>query len=57
MINYFKTYLKYYLENDEGQSMVEYVLIIGLVAILLIGVVTAFGDVLIAKFQLIIGNL
>jgi len=45
MINYFKTYLKYYLENDEGQSMVEYVLIIG------------FGDVLIAKFQLIIGNL
>ncbi len=57
MINYFKTYLEYYLGNDEGQSLVEYVLIIGFVALLIIGIVTAFGDAIGAKFQEFIDNL
>ncbi|MDM8534238.1 Flp family type IVb pilin [Clostridiaceae bacterium HSG29] len=57
MINYFKTYLKYYLGNEKGQSLVEYVLIIGFVALLIIGIVTAFGDAIGAKFQLFIDNL
>jgi len=50
MLNYFKTYLSYYLGNEEGQGMVEYVLIIGLVAIAIIGLVIVFGDALGAKF-------
>ncbi|MEA1973932.1 MAG: Flp family type IVb pilin [Bacillota bacterium] len=51
MLNYFKTYLSYYLGNEEGQGMVEYVLIIGFVALVLIGVVTVFGTTIQAKFQ------
>jgi Flp pilus assembly pilin Flp len=51
MLNYFKTYLSYYLGNEEGQGMVEYVLIIGFVALVLIAVVTVFGTTIQAKFQ------
>ena len=51
MLNYFKTYLSYYLGNEEGQGMVEYVLIIGFIALVLIGVVTVFGTTIQAKFQ------
>jgi len=50
MINYFKTYLSYYLGNEEGQGMVEYVLIIGLVALFLIATIALFGDAIVAKF-------
>ncbi|MDM8534239.1 Flp family type IVb pilin [Clostridiaceae bacterium HSG29] len=50
MLNYFKTYLSYYLGNEEGQGMVEYVLIIGLVAIAIIALVALFGTRLGEKF-------
>jgi len=36
MFNYFKAFLGTHLGNEEGQGMVEYALIIALVAILLI---------------------
>ena len=57
MLNYFKTYLSYYLGNEEGQGMVEYVLIIGFVALVLIGVVTIFGTTIQAKFTELINGL
>lgn len=51
MFNYFKAFLGYHLGNQRGQGMVEYVLIIGFVALVLIAVVTLFGTTIQAKFQ------
>ena len=50
-----KTYWLYILntfnKRNKGQSMVEYVLIISLIAIVLIVVVTNFGDALLGLYE------
>ena len=50
-----KTHCLYILnllnKKNEGQSMVEYVLIISLIAIVLIAVVTSFGDALLGLYE------
>ncbi len=48
-------YLKVRLASKKGQGMVEYGLIIGLIAILVIGAVALFKDQLIALFTNITG--
>jgi pilus assembly protein Flp/PilA len=45
------------LKNEKGQGMVEYALIIGLVAIVVIAVLILLGPAISAKFQAIIDNL
>lgn len=43
--------IKCNLKNKKGQGMVEYVLIIGLIAILVIGALSPLGDAISAKFK------
>lgn len=39
-------YMKNLMKNNKGQALVEYVLIIALISIVLIGVINTFGGVL-----------
>lgn len=45
------------LKDRKGQGMVEYALIIGLVAIVVIAVLILLGPAIAAKFQTIVDNL
>ena len=49
--------IKAVLKNKEGQGMVEYALIIGLVAIVVIAVLVLLGPAIAAKFQSIVDTL
>jgi pilus assembly protein Flp/PilA len=43
MLEILMTYLRPYLKRDEGQALVEYALILALIAVVSIGAVTALG--------------
>ena len=45
------------VKNEEGQGMVEYALLIGLIAIVVIAVLVLLGPAISAQFQEIIDNL
>lgn len=57
MLRKFKNYLFSKLHEENGQGMVEYSLIIGLVAIVVIAVLVLLGPAISAKFQAIIDAL
>jgi pilus assembly protein Flp/PilA len=57
MIKNLKNRILAVLKNEKGQGMVEYALIIGLVAIVVIAVLILLGPAISAKFQVIIDNL
>lgn len=57
MLQKFKGFIFNKLKEEKGQSMVEYALIIGLVAIVVIAVLVLLGPAIAAKFQEIINNL
>ncbi|MCM8710242.1 Flp family type IVb pilin [Clostridium sp. SYSU_GA19001] len=57
MLQIFKSYAFSKLRNKKGQGMVEYALIIGLVAIVVIAVLVLLGPAISAKFQEIIDAL
>lgn len=57
MIRNLKNRILAVLKNEKGQGMVEYALIIGLVAIVVIAVLILLGPAISAKFQAIIDNL
>lgn len=57
MINFFKGYLLSKLNEEKGQGMVEYALIIALVAIVVIAVLIFLGPAIAAQFQAIIDAL
>jgi pilus assembly protein Flp/PilA len=50
IMNYYFNKIKASLNNEEGQGMVEYALIIGLVAVLLIGGLGLLKDQIAAVF-------
>jgi len=54
MLKKFKDYIISIFKNEKGQGMVEYALIIGLVAVVVIGVLVLLGPAIGAKFQSII---
>jgi pilus assembly protein Flp/PilA len=56
-INYFLMQLKTRINNEKGQGMVEYGLIIGLIAIVVIAALTAMGGGLKSVFNNITGEL
>lgn len=47
----------YFLEREEGQGLAEYAWLLGLVALVLIVLVTVMGQQLIAFYQYIINTL
>ncbi|SHI95851.1 pilus assembly protein Flp/PilA [Clostridium cavendishii DSM 21758] len=57
MIKKFKNHLVGTLKNEKGQGMVEYALLIGLVAVVVIAVLVLLGPAISAKFQEIINAL
>lgn len=56
MYNYWYN-IKETLKDKKGQGMVEYALIIGLIAVVVITVLTTMGTSIEAKFQEIVNNL
>lgn len=57
MLKKFKGHLLTTLNNVKGQGMVEYALIIGLVAVVVIAVLVLLGPAISAKFTQIINAL
>ncbi|AZV57751.1 Flp family type IVb pilin [Clostridium sp. AWRP] len=57
MLQKFKGYVLNKLKEEKGQGMVEYALIIGLVAIVVIAVLVLLGPAISSKFQDIINAL
>ncbi|MCT4634454.1 MAG: Flp family type IVb pilin [Firmicutes bacterium] len=53
MFNYFKNLLF----NRKGQGMVEYILLVGLIAVAVIAVLLLLGPAIAAKFQEVINAL
>lgn len=57
MLTLFNEYVLGFFKKDEGQGMVEYALLIGLIAIVVIVVLVALGPAIANKFQEIIDAL
>lgn len=57
MLKIFKGYVLGKLKEEKGQGMVEYALLIGLIAIVVIAVLVLLGPAIAAKFQDIINAL
>ena len=50
MLMYFMNYLSSKVKEEEGQGMVEYALLVGLIAIVVIGVLVLLGPAIADKF-------
>jgi pilus assembly protein Flp/PilA len=50
MLMYFMNYVSSKIKEEEGQGMVEYALLVGLIAIVVIGVLIILGPAIAAKF-------
>lgn len=57
MINKLKKLITTRIRNEKGQGMVEYALIIGLVAVVVIAVLVLLGPAISAKFTQIVNAL
>ncbi|MFA9399264.1 MAG: Flp family type IVb pilin [Clostridiaceae bacterium] len=57
MLNYLKNRTLLIFKDEKGQGMVEYALIIGFVAVVVIAVLILLGPAIAAKFQEIIDAL
>lgn len=57
MLKKFKEYVLRNLTNQKGQGMVEYALLVGLIAVVVIAVLVLLGPAIAAKFQQIINSL
>ena len=51
MLQYFLTYLRTVLRQEDGQDLAEYALLIGLIALVVVGAVLALGGELTAVFD------
>lgn len=50
MLNLFKNYVVSKINNEEGQGMVEYALLVGLIAIVVIAALVLLGPAIAQKF-------
>jgi pilus assembly protein Flp/PilA len=57
MLMNFINYVSSKVKEEEGQGMVEYALLVGLIAVVVIGVLVLLGPAIAAKFQDIIDAL
>lgn len=51
MFNYFKTWLGLHLGNNRGQGMIEYVLLVALIALVVVVALTVLGPVIANQFN------
>ena len=56
-MNYLVTYLKSFVRKDEGQDLLEYALLVALIAIVAIGAVTLAGTEVDAIFSQIAADI
>ena len=57
MLKLYGNYLLSLLKKKEGQGMVEYALLVALIAVVVIAVLVFVGPAIAAKFQTILDNL
>lgn len=57
MIKYFMNYVSLKVKEEKGQGMVEYALLVGLIAVVVIAVLVLLGPAIAAKFTEIINAL
>lgn len=57
MLRKFKNYVLTKINEEKGQGMVEYALLVGLIAVVVIAVLVLLGPAIAAKFQQIINAL
>lgn len=57
MLNYFMNSISTYVDNKKGQGMVEYALLLGLIAIVVIAVLVLLGPAIAALFTRIMNAL
>ncbi|MGV8982967.1 Flp family type IVb pilin [Clostridium sp.] len=57
MIRYFINNVSLKLKEEKGQGMVEYALLVGLIAVVVIGVLIFLGPAIAANFQKILEQL
>lgn len=57
MLNYFMNSISTYVNNKKGQGMVEYALLLGLIAIVVIAVLVLLGPAIAALFTRIMNAL
>jgi pilus assembly protein Flp/PilA len=55
--NFINSILSLITKDEKGQGMVEYALLVGLIAVVVIGVLVLLGPAIAAKFQEIIDAL
>ena len=56
-MKFYKNYFLSILKNEKGQGMVEYALLVGLIAIVVVVVLVLLGPAIAAKFQSIVDSL
>lgn len=47
-------WIKNFMNEEEGQGMAEYALVLGIIAIGVVGLLVAFGDVIVLQFEKVI---
>ena len=57
MLSILKSYVVSKVREEKGQGMVEYALLVGLIAIVVLAVLVFLGPAIAAKFQAIIDGL
>lgn len=57
MLKRLKAHVLAAFKNEKGQGMIEYALLVGLIAIVVIAVLVLLGPAISAKFQSIINSL
>ena len=57
MFNYFFNYISLKLKEEKGQGMVEYALLVGLIAVVVIVALVALGPAIRDKFSEITGEI
>ncbi|MBK5241507.1 Flp family type IVb pilin [Clostridium sp.] len=57
MLKYFMNHVSLKVREEKGQGMVEYALLVGLIAVVVIAVLVVLGPAIAAKFQEIVDKL
>jgi pilus assembly protein Flp/PilA len=51
-----KKFMTSFLQEEEGQGMAEYALVLGVIAVAVVGVLTLFGGAIVDQFNKVMEN-